>query len=246
MQRYFINDDLTNKDSLTLPSDDLYHLKTVMRSKNDDKIICIDITGQVYICVIENVETGLIKILEKSNENNELDIDITLIYALPKGDKFELVLQKATELGVSKIVPFMSRRCVVKSDKNKFSKKLIRYKKILKEAAQQSRRNIIPEIENLIKLDEINEYLGDCNLVAYEEKSKDNEDFVLKQCLMQLQPGNKMTIIVGSEGGFDLEEIAIMEAMGIKACSLGKRILRSETAPLYLLSVIGFSREIDK
>lgn len=244
MQRYFINEDLKNKNDLLLPADDLHHVKKVMRNQNGDEIICLDINGLVYHCEIEDIEQGLVKIKETIAENNELDVEVTLVYALPKGDKFELVLQKATELGVSKIVPLLSRRCVVKTDENKFAKKMSRYQKILKEAAEQSRRNKIPEIVNVIKLNQLNEYLGDVNLVAYEEVAKIGEHLALKQGLDSLKPGAKITVIVGSEGGFDQEEITKMETLGIKACSLGKRILRSETAPLYLLSVIGYAREI--
>lgn len=246
MQRYFINEDLIDKQDLVLSADDLHHLKNVMRSKNGDEITCIDINGQVYFCVIVDIDQGLIKIIKKIDENNELDVEVTLIYALPKGDKFELVLQKATELGVSKIVPLLTQRCVIKTDKVKFAKKLTRYEKILKEAAQQSRRNKIPQIVNVIKLDEINNYLGTYNLVAYEEKAKVGEHFVLKQYLDKLKSNDKITIIVGSEGGFEQKEIELLESMGICACSLGKRILRSETAPLYMLSVIGYAREIGK
>ena len=246
MQRYFINEDLTNKKDLIMADDDLYHLKTVMRSKNNDQIALIDMNSQVYIGVISDIEQGLITINEEVDENNELDVDVTLIYALPKGDKFELVLQKATELGVSRIVPLLTRRCVIRTDENKFAKKIKRYEKILKEAAQQSRRNKIPKIDNIIKLDNIKKYLGTYNLVAYEEMSKSGEHAVLKQCLDKLNTGDKITIIVGSEGGFDQDEIEMMASFGISACSLGKRILRSETAPLYLLSVIGYAREINK
>lgn len=245
MQRYFINEDLINRDSVQLVDNDLHHLKTVMRSKSGEEIICIDINGLVYLGKIVDVDQGSINIVEKIDENNELDVGITLVYALPKGDKFELVLQKATELGVERIVPLLTRRCVVKTDKKKFSKKIERYKKILKEASQQSRRNKIPEITNVVALGELKEYLGDYNLVAYE-KFDCNEKSMLKQCLEQLKPGDKITVIVGSEGGFDEIEIDEMEKIGVKACSLGKRILRSETAPLYLLSVIGFAREIDE
>ena len=100
MQRYFINEDLTSKQQLILPDDDLHHVKKVMRNINGDEIICIDNAGQVYYGVIEDIEIGLVKIDKRLEENNELDVEITLVYALPKGDKFELVLQKATELGV--------------------------------------------------------------------------------------------------------------------------------------------------
>ncbi len=246
MQRYFIKEDLTNKQNLILSANDFHHLKNVMRSKNGDEITCIDINGQVYFGMIDDIDQGLIKIIKKLDENNELDVEVTLIYALPKGDKFELVLQKATELGVSRIVPLLTQRCVVKTDKTKFTKKITRYEKILKEAAQQSRRNKIPQIVNVIKLNEISEYLGTYNLVAYEEKAKAGEHLVLKQCLDKLKANDKITIIVGSEGGFDQKEIELMESMGISACSLGKRILRSETAPLYMLSIIGYVREISK
>ena len=246
MQRYFINENLTSKNTFVFSTDDLHHLKTVMRSKNGEKIICIDINGQVYLCEIDEVDKGIISIVEKIEEDNELDVEVTLVYALPKGDKFELVLQKATELGVTRVVPLLTRRCVVKSDKKKFSKKLIRYEKILKEASQQSRRNKIPEIVNVIELKELDEYLGTYNLVAYEEISKAGKHMALKQSLDKLESGDKITVIVGSEGGFDQDEIVMMESLGITACSLGKRILRSETAPLYLLSVIGYVREIGK
>lgn len=246
MQRYFINKNLTNEQDLALLENDLHHLKTVMRSKNGDEIICIDANGQVYLCSIDDIEKGLIKVVRKIDENNELDVEVTLIYALPKGDKFEVVLQKATELGVSRIVPMLTQRCVIKSDDKKFAKKIIRYEKILKEAAQQSRRNKIPKINNIIKLNDINKYLGNYNIVAYEQTAKAGKHMALKQCLDKLKSGDKITVIVGSEGGFDQTEIEVMESYGIEACSLGKRILRSETAPLYLLSVIGYTREINK
>lgn len=244
MQRYFINEDLTNKKQVTLPSDDLHHIKKVMRNITGDEIICIDTLGHVYHGIIEDVDTGLIGLGQELDENNELDVEITLVYALPKGDKFELVLQKATELGVKRIVPIQTRRCVVKMDEQKFSKKITRYQKILKEAAEQSRRNYIPMICNVIKLEQLSNYLGDYNLVAFEEMAKQGEHMVLKQTLDQLKPGDRITIVVGSEGGFDQDEIDKMNDLGIKACSLGKRILRSETAPLYFLSVIGYAREI--
>ena len=132
----------------------------------------------------------------------------------------------------------------VKMDEQKFAKKITRYRKILKEAAEQSWRNFIPEITNVIKLEQLDQYLGDHNLVAFEELAKQGEHMVLKQTLDQLSSGDKITIVVGSEGGFELDEIEMMNKLGIKACSLGKRILRSETAPLYFLSVIGYAREI--
>lgn len=246
MQHYFIKQNLDQQKELTINSDDLHHLKKVMRYKNEDKIICIDELGVYYQCIIKDIDNGLLLIDSKLNNNNELDVDVTLIYALPKGDKFEYVLQKATELGVKRIVPLLSNRCVVKTTPDKFNKKIERYQKILKEASEQSHRNFIPTITNVIKVKELSKYLGDYNLVAYEEVSKQGEHGSLGKILMEVKEGNKITIIVGSEGGFDQEEIDQMIILGVNPCSLGKRILRSETAPIYMLSVIGYLREIVK
>lgn len=246
MQRYFIDEIIKQEMIINLNPDDLHHLRNVMRKNNGDQIICLDKQGQVFKGQIEDITNGRIRMIEKLDEDNELDVEVTLVYALPKGDKFELVLQKATELGVSRIVPLLTKRCVVKSDPVRFAKKMTRYQKILKEASEQSRRNIIPEITNVINLNQLENYLGDYNLVAYEELAKQGEDKVLKETLNKLTSGAKITIIVGCEGGFEASEIEMMETLNIKACSLGKRILRSETAPLYFLSVIGYNREIER
>ncbi len=166
---------------------------------------------------------------------------------LPKGDKFEFVLQKACELGVHHIIPLSSKRCVVKLTKDKFNKKLPRYQKILKEASEQSGRNRIPSIEEVKTIKELKPYLKDYNLVAYEETAKQHEHGELFHTLQQLKAGDQLLIIVGCEGGFDESEIQELNEMGVKCCSLGNRIfLRSETAPLYLMSVIGYSRELTK
>lgn len=246
MQRYFINEQIYNQTTLTMTKEDLYHIKKVMRSKKGDSIVCIDKQGINYQCSIVDIETGVVHVDTVVSNDSELDVDVTLIYAMPKGDKFEFVLQKATELGVKQIVPLFSNRCVVKLDKNKFEKKIVRYQKIVKEASEQSYRNIIPEVKDSITIKELSNYLGDINLVAYEETAKLGQHGNLSKALKQVLPGQKITVIVGSEGGFDEDEVEEMETLGVVRCSLGKRILRSETAPLYILSVIGFNREVQK
>lgn len=246
MQKYFINQKLQLNQSFEIEPGDHHHIEKVMRNKNGDHIICIDLTHVQYLCCIEDVKAGIILPIEKLDINNELDIEVTLIYALPKGDKFELVLQKSCELGVSHIVPLLSRRCVVKMTKEKFEKKLPRYQKILKEASEQSGRNRIPDIQNLITLKDIKDYMKDYNLVAYEETAKKQQHGKLYETLQHVKAGEHLVVIVGCEGGFDESEIAKLNDMGVECCSLGKRILRSETAPLYLLSVIGYSREVAK
>lgn len=244
MQRYFIKEVVEEHTSFFIEQEDLHHLKKVMRNKNGDCILCIDPLGTNYQCHIENIEIGKIVVDKKIINDSELDVEVTLVYAMPKGDKFEFVLQKAAELGVKRIVPLLSNRCVVKLGKDKFTKKKVRFQKILKEASEQSYRNFIPEITDMITIKELPIYLGDYNVVAYEETAKQGNHGTLSKVLQQIKALDKVVIIVGSEGGFEEKEIATMEMMGIQRCSLGKRILRSETAPLYMLSVIGFSREV--
>ena len=258
MQKYFINENIELNKSFKIESSDQHHIEKVMRNKNGDQIICVDLKHIQYLCLIENVQEGTILPIEKldiNNEkstmidldiNNELDVEVTLVYALPKGDKFEFVLQKACELGVHHIIPLSSKRCVVKLTKDKFNKKLPRYQKILKAASEQSGRNRIPSIEEVKTIKELKPYLKDYNLVAYEETAKQHEHGELFHTLQQLKAGDQLLIIVGCEGGFDESEIQELTEMGVKCCSLGNRILRSETAPLYLMSVIGYSRELIK
>lgn len=246
MQRYFIEEQVHDQKTITMSKEDLYHIKKVMRGKNGDTIVCIDSNGINYLCDIIDIETGEVMIQSLVSNDSELDVDVTLVYAMPKGDKFEFVLQKATELGVKQIVPLFSNRCVVKIDKDKFEKKKQRYQKIVKEASEQSYRNFIPEIKDCITIKEVSNYLGDINIVAYEETAKLGQHENLAKALNQLTKGQKITVIVGAEGGFDKQEVEEMEKLGVVCCSLGKRILRSETAPLYILSVIGYNQEVLK
>ncbi len=241
MQRYFIKEQLEN--IIILQEDDIFHAKKVMRGKNGDNLIALANNDKVYRCEFVDIDNGKATILEELDQNCELDVSVTLIYAMPKGDKFEMVLQKATELGVSRIVPLQTRRCVVKLDAQKFSKKMQRYQKIVKEASEQSYRNHVPIIEDIQTLSTVEGFLSTYNLVAYEESAKTNRKSTFHQVMSDIAPNESITIIVGSEGGFDVDEIETLEKMGVKRCSLGKRILRSETAPLYMLSVIGFFRE---
>lgn len=242
MQRYFININLNEVSEFELESDQKKHVEKVMRCRNGDEVICIDSSSHVYLCEIIDVHNGVLIPKELLNEDQELDVDITLIYGLPKSDKFEFVLQKATELGVSRVVPFLSKRSIIKTDKKTFSKKYDRFHRIVKEAAEQSYRLKIPSIEELITMKELDRYLSDVNLVAYEEASKQGEKSNMYKALSS--DYKSITIIVGPEGGFDQSEIDYMKSLGIVECSLGKRILRSETAPLYMLSVIGYTREL--
>lgn len=242
MQRYFIDGNCIDGLDIHIDPYNHKHMKKVMRYHKGDQVVCLLPNHQTYLYEIVDIEEGLLHQVQEIYEDHELDVDVTLIYGLPKNDKFEFVLQKATELGVKRIVPFLSKRSIIKTDQKTFQKKQDRYLRILKEASEQSYRQIIPELCPLAQLKDLVLYLSDVNLVAYEEVSKQGQHGTFAQALNQ--DYQTITIIVGPEGGFEQSEIDVMKDMGIQECSLGKRILRSETAPLYMLSVIGYSREL--
>ncbi len=241
MQRYFISNLQVENDEILINDNDLHHMLHVLRMKNNDYFECVDENGIIYLCSLNNNKAIIIKTLFNCNE---LPIKVNLIYGLPRNEKFEFVLQKACELGVTTITPYLAKRSIIKTDKSKFFSKYERYNKILKEAAEQSKRNIVPVLNELINLDEIGSYIGEYNLVAYEESAKEGEMTALRSVLDRIEIGDTLSIIVGPEGGFDDTEISRFNEYGFVCCGLGKRILRTETAPLYILSAISYALEL--
>lgn len=223
MQQYFLDQKLNINDIVSLRDDILYHLVKVLRNTNTEFRL-VDNTKTVYLAKLINNQA---LIVDRLNENNELDVDITVILSLFKSDKFELTLQKLTELGVKRIIPYNAKRSIVKE--NKKDRKLERYKKILTEASEQSHRNIIPEILPAINLKDIVNYKSELNFIAYEKENSN---------LLNNIKGKSITIVIGPEGGFEEDEYKAIVDMGFESISLGKRILRAETAAIFLTSII--------
>ena len=196
--------------------------------------------GENYIAQIEkiNKENIIAKVVEKMQTSNESNVEIDLYQGLPKADKMELIIQKTTEIGISKIIPIDMQRCVVKLDEKEAKKKIERWQKIAEAAAKQSKRDKIPQVENRINLKEsinkISQY--DVFLVAYEEENVNN----LKNELNNLHKKEfyKIGVLIGPEGGIDIKEVTELKENGAKIVSLGKRILRCETAPIVMTSNI--------
>lgn len=230
MQQYFINRELTLNESVDLDDAILHHIKTVLRKKDGYLFRLIDSVNHCYLSKLENDKAI---ILEELVEDSELDIDVTIVLALIKNDKFDFALQKLTELGVSRIVPYMAERSIIKINDEK--KKLERYRKIVTEASEQSHRLVVPEIMPVAKLNDLENYLSDFNFVAYEKDKGHYIDY--------LSLDKSVTVIIGPEGGFSPSEIEKIEALGFMPRSLGKRILRAETAAMYVMSNIGGARE---
>ena len=174
--------------------------------------------------------------------NRELPSKIYLFQGLPKGDKMELIIQKAVELGVYEIIPVATKRAVVKLDAKKAEAKQKRWQSIAESAAKQSRRNIIPHIHEVVKFGQAVDYAKnlDITLIPYE-LAEDMEK--TKQIFETIQPGQSIGIFIGPEGGFDESEIALAQENGISPITLGKRILRTETAGMAVLSVLMFQLE---
>lgn len=236
MQRYFAKVD---NNQAFLSELDSHHLLHVMRNKAGDRIEVAS-NGQLFLAEIKSTNPLIIEIIERIEEDSELPSDVTLFVCLLKGDKNEFVMQKATEIGAKRIVFINSKRVVAKLDQTTFDKRLARYNLIVKEASEQSHRLVIPVIEGVKSIKQIQPSdLCDVNLVAYEEKHIESPDL---NSIKDLK-GNSVSIFIGPEGGFDKDEIEYLISLGFKSISLGKRILRAETACVYSLSVISYLLE---
>ena len=201
--------------------------------------------GENYIAQIEkiNKENIIAKVVKKIQTSNESNVEIDLYQGLPKSDKMELIIQKTTEIGISKIIPIDMQRCVVKLDEKEAKKKIDRWQKIAETAAKQSKRDKIPQVENRTKLKEVINQISqyDVFFVAYEEENINN----LKNELNNLPKKEfyKIGILIGPEGGIDIREVKELKQNGAKIVSLGKRILRCETAPIVMTSNIIYQLE---
>ena len=229
-----INEKQIVGNEIKLGKDDLHHVFNVMRKKMFDKFYCVNIDNQQrYLCQI-NCESK-IEIVKILDLNNELPFEFVLAFALVKSDKMEFVLQKASELGVSKFIPLKTKYSVVKIDENKVTKKMERWLKIVKEACEQAKRNNLMEISRPKTIEELKEELCQVNLVAYEEEGKHNYQNKIKN---HYHGQASIMVVVGAEGGFDNSEIEAFKSLDIKPISLGKRILRCETAAISVCCLI--------
>ena len=232
MQRYFGR--IIERQAV-LEEDDIFHLTRVMRAKVGEQIEVVN-DGVVYLCQISRFKPLEINVIRRLRENNELPNKVILIASLLKGEKMDFVLQKATELGVDEIVLLETSRTIVKFKKDDRQVKLERFNKILKEAAEQSKRNQIPHLYRIINFDGLHDVEANIKLIAYEQEAGSSNSF--NKCVESIKPGQNIAILIGPEGGFSEHEVLIATKLGYKKVSLGRRILRAETASLYALSVI--------
>ena len=236
MQRYFAS--LIDKEHVKLEPEDEHHLLHVMRMRRGDEIEVVA-NGVLYLCNIGSTNPLTIYVVHEIETDVELNVDVTLLFALTKGDRTDLVVQKATELGVKRIALIQSERTVVRYEEKDIAKKCARYQKIMKEASEQSHRLIVPEMMGIFNLKKLpKEVFSDLNYVGYEKDASD-----VNGMFANFDKKKSITILIGPEGGFSGEEINNLVKQGFIRTSLGKRILRAETAAMYALSVIGYLLE---
>jgi len=224
MHHFFLNKKTDNK--FEIPKEIKHQMDNVLRfSKGEEFIVVYE--KKFYLCKKEN---NFVIFQKELNDNNESNKDITLIVGSLKLKKIELVIQKATELGVNKIIVLQMERSIA-SYKENFKKKLERWEVITKEAAEQSRRNVLPTIIYLTKIDELKEHLKDNNIVCYEDHDKG-------ETLSMMNNKGSYSVLIGPEGGISVNELGKLKEIGFIIKSLTKTILRAETATFYALSTI--------
>ena len=247
MYKFFISQKQIDGENVKIIGEDVNHIANVLRLKNSDKIIlCNNDEQKSYISEIADIKKEYImcKIIEQVFDTTESKVNVDLFQALPKADKMEYIIQKATEIGVKNIYPVDFERCIVKLDNKSEIKKIDRWQKIAEVAAKQSKRDVIPTIKNVINIKNIcqNAKKYDIILVAYENEDK----ITLKSVLKELNKKDELNIgiVIGPEGGLSEKEVEELVKFGAKSVTLGKRILRTETASLVMLSDIMYEFDL--
>lgn len=235
---WFFIDNEVQKDRYTLDGENARHISKSLRMKIGEQLTLVTPSQNQLTCTISgiNSETVNVEVNERKMCENEPDVQITLYQALPKGDKFEYIIQKCVELGVAKIVPVISSRCISRPDGKALAKKQVRWQKIAREAAQQSRRGIIPEVADCVTFKQAvqRSQENELNIIFYELGG---------ESVGKLLENNAKSIgiFIGSEGGFEQSEVDLILENGGFAATLGRRILRAETAPLAALSILMYA-----
>ena len=246
MQRFFVEPHQIDEEAhqIHITGSDVNHISNVLRMKTGEELWISDGSKYEYRCTIESFEPDevLLHIVYSQEPEYELPCRIYLFQGLPKADKMELIIQKAVELGAYEIIPVETKRCVVKLDGKKSAKKTARWQQIAESAAKQSKRMLIPNVHEVLTFREALKYAEsmDIRLVPYELARGMQET---KEILAEIEPGQSVGIFIGPEGGFEEKEIEAAIEGGAKPITLGRRILRTETAGLAILSVLMFQLE---
>ena len=246
MYHFFVTPEQVKDNYIQIEGLDVNHIKNVLRMKVGEELEISDGNNKKYLCEIEAMTSEVVSVTIKEELlcNTELPSKIYLFQGLPKADKMELIVQKAVELGAYEIIPVATKRAVVKLDDKKALKKVERWNAISEGGAKQSGRNVVPKVKQVMSYQEALEYAKklDVLLIPYELAEGMNET---RQVMEAITPGQSIGIFIGPEGGFETSEVDYASKCGAKAITLGKRILRTETAGLTILSILMYHLECE-
>lgn len=244
MPRFFLLSESPENGQFEISGDDAKHISFSLRMRCGEHLTVCDGRGTDYHCEITSMDgkTVLLSVLSSKITETEPPVKIRLYQSVPKGDKFDYIVQKAVELGVSEIVPVYSSRCIVKPDEKSEEKRLARLGKIAEEAAKQCGRGMIPKVLPHMRYTDAVKSCGENAFVCYE----DEKAYSLKTYLEEFaeREGKELSFFVGPEGGYAAEEISLAAGHGVASVKLGARILRSETASGFVLSSITYAFEL--
>ncbi len=245
MYQFFVEPHQICDKTVTIMGSDVNHIKNVLRMKVGEELaISNGVDGREYRCAIASFEEDSVicELRFIKEDGVELPSQVYLFQGLPKADKMELIIQKAVELGVHAVVPVATKRCVVKLDDKKAKSKIARWQGIAEAAAKQSKRRIVPEVTEVMSFKEALAFVKDfeVKIIPYELAEDMSKT---KEIIEGLQPGQKIAVFIGPEGGFEDAEVQSAMEMGVEPITLGKRILRTETAGFTVMSWIMYKLE---
>lgn len=244
MYHFFAKKENIFENYILIDGDDVKHLRNVLRIRPGERIIMSSGENIDYYCVVSDIEEDRIiaSIESVDKEGRELPVRIYLFQGLPKGDKMEFIIQKAVELGAYEIIPVAMKRSVVKLDSKKSESKVKRWNLIAESAAKQSKRSVLPLVNDVMTFKQAAEYAKKLDIVLMPYECADGMQST-KELINSIRPGQSVGIFIGPEGGFDGEELTAAHDNKFSIITLGKRILRTETAGMMLLSVLMYNLE---
>ncbi len=244
MHHFFTDPSQVREEKIYIEGSDVNHIKNVLRMKIGEQVQISDQSGKNYLCELEAFESEKVqfRILEERESENELTSRLYLFQGLPKSDKMEWIVQKAVELGVYEVIPVVTRRAVVKLDEKKAAKKTARWNAIAEGAAKQSGRDVIPCVKDVMSMENALSYAADLDLILMPYEDAEGMEKT-RRVIGGIKPGQSVGIFIGPEGGFEEAEVQKAREAGAVVLTLGKRILRTETAGLTVLSILMYHLE---
>lgn len=246
MYQFFVKPEQISDDSVTIEGQDVNHIKNVLRMKVGEEInVSNGIDGREYRCGIKiiNEDSIICELRFVKEDSHELPSKVYLFQGMPKSDKMETIIQKNVELGVFEIIPVEMKRCIAKLDAKKVASRVSRWQGIAEAAAKQSKRGIIPNILEPMSFKQAVKYAKDnCDILFLPYEMAEDMEYT-RSIIDKLIPGDSIAIFIGPEGGFDPEEIKVAEDNDVTVITLGKRILRTETAGMAVMSILMYKLE---